>query len=746
MLIRAVSSITSFARHNSVCMCGNMACSVWPFPGCTVDALGIAGSEDAAWSRATYLSLGCFLLFMLLHTLQLNNIRSYVEESVSFPEGSTLLIGDIGSGKSSILLAIEFALFGTRRSELDASSLLRNGAATGSVTLSATIDGKKVVIRRNLKRGKNSIAQGAGYLVVEDKKQEGTATELKSALLSMLGYPEDLLTKSKSLLYRYTVYTPQEDMKRILFDPVEERINVLRKIFNIDKYKRVKENLQLFLRECRSTRRVLEAKAEGLEQDKQRLTELEAERTRLEAQQAKEQPVLDRLTVRLNEQQEQLDVLEKALRHNEELKKGVQLNEQKQQHRQDLLRQNRQRIEQLLQEQQRLVHTLEANQEDIDLDQYREKLSAALTTVEQKKEALLKTITTQEARIQQAQSTVKAVSDLDTCPVCFQKVDDDHKHGIQAKQQSLIAAARAAKEQHQEELGQVQQKLSGLKQNEQNLAKIALRLKERELAKKQVEEKKRQQRQLEKENQDHQDVLKELQRQHAQQQKLVKVEKEDSITVFKQKLEALRKEHHELAVRMAELKQALAFNAKQRGEGKKALLEKETYHKKMHELSRYHDWLQEYLLTVLDLIEKNVFVSIHRDFDETFREWFSRIIDDETLEVRLDETFTPVVEQNGYETVVDHLSGGEKTAVALAYRLALNKVINEFIGTIKTNDLIILDEPTDGFSAEQLDRMREVLDRLNMKQTLIVSHEAKMESYVEHVLRVEKHSHTSKIS
>ena len=52
---------------------------------------------------------------MIIHSIKLHNIRSYLEEKIEFPKGSTLLSGDIGSGKSTILLAIEFALFGLKR-------------------------------------------------------------------------------------------------------------------------------------------------------------------------------------------------------------------------------------------------------------------------------------------------------------------------------------------------------------------------------------------------------------------------------------------------------------------------------------------------------------------------------------------------------------------------------------------------------------------------------------------------------
>ena len=49
---------------------------------------------------------------MKIKRIVLNNIRSYEKEEISFKEGSTLLSGDIGSGKTSVLLGIEFALFG----------------------------------------------------------------------------------------------------------------------------------------------------------------------------------------------------------------------------------------------------------------------------------------------------------------------------------------------------------------------------------------------------------------------------------------------------------------------------------------------------------------------------------------------------------------------------------------------------------------------------------------------------------
>ncbi|MEM4245568.1 MAG: SMC family ATPase, partial [Candidatus Nanoarchaeia archaeon] len=183
---------------------------------------------------------------MIIKKIRLKNIRSYLDQTIEFPEGSVLLSGDVGSGKSSILLAIDFALFGLRRSSMSGSSLLRNGRDFGFVQLDFTIDDKEVTIKRALKRNNSSVVQDSGFITINGVKKEGTAQELKQSILDLLHYPHELLTKSKSLVFRYTVYTPQEEMKQILLGEPDLRLDTLRRVFGIDKYKRVKENSKIF--------------------------------------------------------------------------------------------------------------------------------------------------------------------------------------------------------------------------------------------------------------------------------------------------------------------------------------------------------------------------------------------------------------------------------------------------------------------------------------------------------------------
>jgi exonuclease SbcC len=119
------------------------------------------------------------------------------------------------------------------------------------------------------------------------------------------------------------------------------------------------------------------------------------------------------------------------------------------------------------------------------------------------------------------------------------------------------------------------------------------------------------------------------------------------------------------------------------------------------------------------------------------------LIDDEGFEANIDPEFSPLITYKGYDMDYLNLSGGEKTAAALAYRLALNQVINNMMSSVRTRDIIILDEPTDGFSSEQLDKMRDLFKLLNVKQMIIVSHEQKVEMIADNIIRIKKENSIS---
>ena len=92
---------------------------------------------------------------MIIKKVKLENIRSYKSQEVDFENGSTLLSGDIGSGKSTILLAMDFALFGLSKGIITGEALLRHGEKQGSVELNFTIDDKRIKIKEAHWAGKS---------------------------------------------------------------------------------------------------------------------------------------------------------------------------------------------------------------------------------------------------------------------------------------------------------------------------------------------------------------------------------------------------------------------------------------------------------------------------------------------------------------------------------------------------------------------------------------------------------------
>ena len=148
---------------------------------------------------------------MILERLTLKNFRSYLDAEVAFQPGVTLFEGDIGSGKSSLLFAVEFALFGL--ADVPGEHLLRAGEKEGLIELTFRSAGRACVVGRRLVRSKaGGTQQKDAYLVVAGEKEDLSVEQLRAAVIKLLGFREQASTKSKSQIFRYGVFTPQEEM------------------------------------------------------------------------------------------------------------------------------------------------------------------------------------------------------------------------------------------------------------------------------------------------------------------------------------------------------------------------------------------------------------------------------------------------------------------------------------------------------------------------------------------------------
>src|SRR5688572_2804050 len=216
------------------------------------------------------------------------------------------------------------------------------------------------------------------------------------------------------------------------------------------------------------------------------------------------------------------------------------------------------------------------------------------------------------------------------------------------------------------------------------------------------------------------------------------------------KLKNLDSDKESLENELMKMKEGLAMRKTEHDNNLKQI---ESFNKKIGELEESVDkiiftdqigiWLNQHFIPSLEQIESQVLISVKEEFNKLFQKWFYLLIEVGDIDVEIDEFFTPIVNQSGYRLEVDSLSGGEKSSIALAYRLALNEIIRRMI--MLEDNLLILDEPTDGFSKEQLVQIKYVLEELSAAQVIVVSHEKELEGFVETIFRVVKESEKSQV-
>ena len=681
---------------------------------------------------------------MKIKQIVLENIRSYEFQEINFSEGSTLLSGDIGSGKTSVLLAIEFALFGLQPGQRG-SALLRNGKNEGKVKITFDVDGDEIIIERTLKKGK-TISQDYCSIIINGEKKELAVTELKGKILEILSYPQEF-AKKQNVLYTFTVYTPQEEMKQIILEDSETRINTLRHVFGIDKYKTILENVSILTTKMREEKRLKEGMTANLEQNKFNIINKENE---LEEKQLNlvsvEKELFEKTEIRKVIQEEKEGIAKKIEERNkliQEIEKTkimiINKDETVFSNNKTILQIKNQIAElQSVKFDESMINQLE---QKILLNKTEEnKLNQLILEINSKINSFL-------LKSEENKKIEKKISSLEICPTCLQNVDAVYKANVLNKIHSDDFEAANQIKNLETEKNNFNNKLKDIKteifSEERQLTDLKiLRMKLQD-----IQEKQMQVQNIEKSN-----ILLEkdieILKQHVDllANSVINLVRFANALEIKQKEldDALRQERF-AEIKVAELKKEIEVFSWNINELKKEILKAEKIRLELNYINELENWLSKQFTSLISLIEKNVMIKLKTEFSKLFAEWFYTLVSD-TFRVHLSDDFTPIIEQQDYEIEYAYLSGGERTAIALAYRLALNQVINSLLSKIKTRDLVILDEPTDGFSEQQLDKMRDVLQQLNIKQLIIVSHEQKIEGFVENVIKFKKENGITQVS
>jgi exonuclease SbcC len=240
---------------------------------------------------------------MQITAVELENIKNYEAGSFALGPGITAIHGPNGSGKTTILEAISWALFDYLAYKKE--DFLKRGAKKGSVRVSfqSSLDGREYTVYRDTANGYYIYDPVTKFKLVEQKSQVASwlkqhlgvepSTDLRSLFTSAIGVPQGTFTVD---------FAEQPAKRKIEFD----------RVLRVDEYQRSADDLISLVRFGESRLTELREGIARLEVQVAALDDFIAERHRIETETASlttQLPIAERERDEARRALEELDVL-----------------------------------------------------------------------------------------------------------------------------------------------------------------------------------------------------------------------------------------------------------------------------------------------------------------------------------------------------------------------------------------------------------------------------------------------------
>ncbi|MFQ5762085.1 MAG: AAA family ATPase [Candidatus Bathyarchaeia archaeon] len=669
---------------------------------------------------------------MIIRSLKLQDVRSHHKSEVQFTEGFNCVTGGVGVGKTTILYAIHFALFGEPLFR-SYDYLLREGTATGKVLLRFEHNGHEYTITRQLHREKDRIVQDMDELYLY---QDG-----KVAAWGKVGAVQEQLKSLTGLdrrIFEEFIWIQQEKLKVLLDLRPAERQRLLDEVFGLSDFQRGWEKLQQFQRDYQSTITTLEKDPDLLnlpqlasdleETEKTVLNEtVELENAKLDLEAAEKK--LEQLTERLQtaeDQRKKINALEIELaslqtRRIELTKQAEQLERQRSQAEAELEKGTK-----ILQE---LNHSVEHVLRTVAATGYPSVKDAAnlqtvLSQLDSNVTALHARLATLKAQSSNSSDSLQVLSEQSVCPTCRQPLDEEYRRTF--TQQMTTELKQCEDEIHKAtaEIARIQQTRTAISNAVKQLETATL---EKGNIKKRIAELK----------QRTTDIAEELEENHRILDDAVSpriAEIEAPVSQFDvEELEESRKLKEEAVKAFERLKVTVTAKTEllQRVQTTKDHLQKRISNAQQKVDEKRS---AEKILSIVSLFRtayKAVIPSVRRGYTDSLRLYLQSALDSLTAlsgrsyYIETDEEYTPLIrEESGETREVNQLSGGERTWIALAYRIGLGQLVTE-ARTGQSPEILIMDEPTEALGSEDssIEALASAVSSMKAaRQILVVTH------------------------
>jgi len=687
--------------------------------------------------------------------VELENIRSHMNSRIEFQKGFNCLVGGVGCGKSSVLYAIDFALFGDPLGR-SYEYILREGSDSGKVTLQFAHAGKNYTLIRGLRKRGKGMGQDLEQLklsedgkLIAQVKSEAVAEQLKA------------ITGLDKELFREIIWVRQEQLKELLNMTPRERQKRLDELFGLADYELAWANLQGVQKEYEGEKKAYERDPDIIIMDKlhveydktvQEFAIIEGQAEDLKRKYAEAEAALNHATLHLQSLEELRKQTEELMRKEAQLKANIENIEDNSARLADEIAQKNTTIDSMNEKLQSLGNELRAHQErlkqaDLRMEETPEELRKYLQALDEQLRGLGGEQEATRKEMREAQRRLSSLTAESKCPLCLQNLPEDYKTDLLDR----LSKANADGELKLAELQKNLQELEGLRNLVSNvdLSMRTLSPKIEDLRNRVSDE----QNELEKLSKDFEGkqqlektlreqlgaVKKEIARFDLKQLETARSLRDQAFEEYsatKNKLETTENRRNDLSFRMEELKQRLdnAQEKLERGKRIKNLLE---------------------IVTGVRDAYRSIQPRMRSEFVTYLQRVIQQFLDDliggvgPALMVKIDESYSPVAQsEEGYAREVTSLSGGERTLLAFAYRLGMGQLIMQS-RTGHGLSTLLLDEPTESLGTEDgsIDRLAEAISRLKaIEQIIAVTHSEAFAEKAEHVVRIEKEAGASKIT
>jgi len=681
-----------------------------------------------------------------ISSVHLANIRSHVRTNVEFDEGFNCIVGGVGEGKSSILLAIHFGLFGTRMGR-SYDYLLREDQTTGEVHVTFEQAGRTYTILRALKREKEHIIQDTNKLIlyVGDKKlAAGKKAAVDEQLTAITGLDEGL--------FKEVVWIQQERLKELLNMEPSKRQETLDQLFRLADFQGAWESLREFEYTYERLKREFEQ-----DPDIVGFQSLQLEHAKAHDEMTALQASLEEIRSSIETAKLTLQAAEETLKSLEELRERTEVLRQEESGLQARIKSIDENLIEIGEKIKKKLDNLDRQKGVLAQLQTEEKAvrsallesgfpseasPAELETVKAELERqIINVQASLEGRIKEIQDTdekIRIIERESKCPFCLQPIMEDYKGKLVAFLQDELKRSEESVERLRIDLATLNKQRVLITRAIPNLLEHAIKIEERQKV-------------IEDESKILKDLYDELEsRQRAEvdlQTRLSSV-KEEIARFDVGKLDAAKKAKEEaskhliqLNERLKERENTLLKQSKLEAELKERLSRAGEKIREKSRIERIHGVIGD-----LRDVYRTVTPNLRGEYVQFLSKYVQKVLDDMTegsdrqYFVDINETYTPQIREGEYWREVSYASGGERTLLAIAYKIGLGQLIME-ARTGHGLDLLILDEPTESLGTEDgsIGRLADAISHLrSVEQIIAVTHSEDFASRSEHLIRVRK--------